>query len=102
MIPFLWVGPIQTMVSIALLWPMLGPSCFGSLLILLLLTPIQFYLSAKFAAYRRNIAACTDERVRGLNETMASLKLIKLYGWEAAFRERLLDSRRRETDLVGR
>lgn len=102
MIPFLWIGPMQTLVSIWLLWPLLGPSCLGALLILSILTPMQLYLSRKFASYRHRIASCTDERVRLLNETISSLKLIKFYAWEMPFRARLFESRRKETNLINR
>lgn len=102
MLPFLWIGPIQTIVSLYLLWPILGPACFGTLLVLSILTPIQFYLSRKFASFRRRIAAYTDERVRLLNETITALKLIKLYGWEYSFRAAMLEARRKETDLINR
>lgn len=102
MLPFLWIGPIQTIVSLYLLWPILGPACFGALLVLSILTPIQFYLSRKFASFRRHIAAYTDERVRLLNETITALKLIKLYGWEYSFRAAMLEARRKETDLINR
>lgn len=102
MLPFLWIGPIQTLVSIYLLWPTLGPSCLGALLILSLLTPIQVYLSKRFAYFRRRIASFTDERVRLLNETIASIRLIKLYGWEYYFQAAMHESRRKETDLINR
>lgn len=67
-----------------------------------ILIPIQLYLGKKSASYRRRIAAYTDERVRLLNETMANLRLIKLYGWEQPFRETLNESRRLETNLIKR
>lgn len=102
MLPFLWIGPIQTLLSIYLLWPILGPSCLGALLLLALLTPIQFYLSSRFAHFRRRIAAFTDERVRLLNETITSLKLIKLYAWEYHFQAAMHESRQKETDLINR
>lgn len=102
MVPFLWIGPIQTVVSLYLLWPLLGPACLGSVLILSILTPIQFYLSKKFASFRRRIASYTDQRVRLLNETITSLRLIKLYGWEYPFRTAMAEARRKETDLINR
>lgn len=102
MLPFLWIGPIQTLVSVWLLWPILGPACFGSLLLLALLIPIQLYLSRKFASFRRRIANFTDKRIQLLNETISALKLIKLYGWELSFQEALRQVRQNETDLINR
>ena len=102
MVPFLWVGPIQTIVSLYLLWPILGFATLGSLLVLAILTPIQFYLSRKFASFRRRVAASTDERVRLLNETIAALQLIKLYAWEYPFQAAMAEARRKETDLINR
>ncbi|KAF9120403.1 hypothetical protein BGW39_011397 [Mortierella sp. 14UC] len=37
-----------------------------------------------------------DERVRLTTEILAAIKIVKLYGWESAFKQRIMDARERE------
>lgn len=102
MLPFAWLGPMQTLVALWLLWPILGASSLASLALLGLLVPLQFYLSRKFASLRLRIASYTDERVRLVAETIGSLRTIKLYAWERYFEAALRRVRKQETDLINR
>lgn len=102
MVPFLWVGPIQTIVSLYLLWPILGPACLGSIALLVVYIPIQSWLCRRFGSYRGKIAQLTDKRVRIVGEIIQSLRLIKAYAWEYACRDKMDKARKEETDLIYR
>ena len=102
MIPFFWLGPIQTILSVYLLWPVLGPACLGSISLLIVLMPIQSWLSRKFGAYRGEIAKLTDARVCVVTEIIRTLRLIKAYAWEYACRDTMLEARKKEADLIYR
>lgn len=102
MVPFFWLGPVQTILSVYLMWPMLGPACLGSISLLIVLIPIQLWMCRKFGSYRGQIAEATDERVCVVNEIIQTLRLIKAYAWEYACRDSMNKARKKETDLIFR
>ncbi len=46
------------------------------------------------ARYRREAAACTDARIRLMDEVVAGIRVVKMYSWEGRFKE-LIDAARR-------
>ena len=45
------------------------------------------HVSVIHTCYRENTAPLTDQRVKVINEVVASMKVIKMYGWELMFKE---------------
>ncbi|KAL5005221.1 hypothetical protein ScPMuIL_018677 [Solemya velum] len=84
-IHFLWVGPLQAIAVIWILWAELGPSTLGGFAVLLLLIPIQAWMGKLFSKLRRKTAIHTDERVKLMNEIISGMRVIKMYCWEKPF-----------------
>lgn len=40
-----------------------------------------------------------DERVKLINETLSSIRIIKLYGWEKAFKEKIDKERNKQAKI---
>jgi ATP-binding cassette subfamily C (CFTR/MRP) protein 4 len=49
---YLWVGPIQVAVVVALLWGEIGPSCLVGIALLIFLMPLQTQFGRMFSVYR--------------------------------------------------
>lgn len=49
---YLWVGPIEAIVVLAILWRELGPSVLAGFAVLMLLVPIQTLMGKLFAKFR--------------------------------------------------
>ena len=49
---FLWVGPVQALIVLAILWLTLGPASLAGFLLLILLIPVQGSMGRVFAALR--------------------------------------------------
>ncbi|XP_074657445.1 ATP-binding cassette subfamily C member 4-like [Tubulanus polymorphus] len=93
---YLWLGPIQAVTVLALLWYNLGPSCLAGFAVLILLVPLQSYMGKLFAMLRRKTAVQTDERVRIMSEIISGMRVIKMYCWEKLFGDLVKFVRKRE------
>uniref|UniRef100_A0A8C5C4F8 Cystic fibrosis transmembrane conductance regulator n=1 Tax=Gadus morhua TaxID=8049 RepID=A0A8C5C4F8_GADMO len=82
---YLWVGPIQVAVVLALLWGEIGPSCLVGIALLIFLMPLQTQFGRMFSVYRSRTAVLTDQRIRTMNEVVTGMRIIKMYAWEKPF-----------------
>uniref|UniRef100_A0A8C3A5W1 ATP-binding cassette, sub-family C (CFTR/MRP), member 4 n=1 Tax=Cyclopterus lumpus TaxID=8103 RepID=A0A8C3A5W1_CYCLU len=98
---FLWVGPLQAVVVVGLLWQEIGPSCFVGmvvLMVLMLTQTIQRTLSA--SPHRSKTAVLTDDRIRIMNEVLSGMRIIKMYAWEKPFAVMVSKVRRKEISMI--
>ncbi|XP_050391108.1 ATP-binding cassette sub-family C member 4 [Patella vulgata] len=84
---FLWVGPLQAIAVLTILWYIMGPSVLAGFTVLLLLVPAQGWMGKLFSRLRLKTAAQTDKRVRIMNEIISGMRVIKMYCWEKPFEE---------------
>ncbi|GFN98114.1 cystic fibrosis transmembrane conductance regulator [Plakobranchus ocellatus] len=82
---FLWVGPLQALAVLIILWYELGPSVLAGFLVLVLLIPVQGFMGKLFSKLRQKTAVHTDERVKVMNEIISGMRVIKMYCWEKPF-----------------
>ncbi|XP_016974443.1 probable multidrug resistance-associated protein lethal(2)03659 [Drosophila rhopaloa] len=91
---FLWLGPLELLISSYFLYQLIGIASFYGIAILLLYLPIQTYMSRLTSKLRLETALRTDERVRMMNEIISGIQVIKMYTWEKPF-GRLIEKLRR-------
>lgn len=93
--PFILMNiPILLIASCILLYfrlGVIGLVCIGLLVILI---PLQLYLGNKSMSYLKEKNNFTDERIKFCNESIAGIRLIKMYAWENAFLK-IIDSIRK-------
>ncbi|WAQ93730.1 MRP4-like protein [Mya arenaria] len=97
---YLWIGPLEAIVVLALLWRELGPSTFAGFAVMLLLIPVQVWMGKLFSRFRQKTAGYTDERVGLMNEIIAGMRLIKMYCWEKPFGDLVKKVRRNEVQVL--
>ncbi|KAM6945310.1 ATP-binding cassette sub-family C member 4-like [Aplochiton taeniatus] len=93
---YLWLGPLQAVVIIALLWYEIGPSCLAGALIVLFMLPIQTLFGNLFGKFRGKTSALADNRIRTMNEVVSGIRIIKMYAWEKPFSALVSEIRRKE------
>ncbi|CAF1226779.1 unnamed protein product [Adineta steineri] len=92
--------PLEVFSTFGLVWWTIGlPTLFGYA-VLLLIIPIQFIFSKKFGRYRKATMACTDKRVQTINELVNGCQIIKMYNWEKAMEQRVLETRQQELSNI--
>uniref|UniRef100_A0A4W3I4P9 Multidrug resistance-associated protein 4 n=1 Tax=Callorhinchus milii TaxID=7868 RepID=A0A4W3I4P9_CALMI len=97
---FLWVGPLQAIAVIALLWQEIGPSCLAGVVILLILMPVQTICGKLFSCCGIFTAVLTDNRIRTMNEVISAMRIIKMYAWEKPFANLIDQIRKKEISQI--
>ncbi|XP_035225144.1 multidrug resistance-associated protein 1-like [Stegodyphus dumicola] len=91
-----WSAPLQIIVSLALLWNVLGPSALAGLLVMVVLMPLNAFIASEVKKKQVKQMKFKDERVKLVNEVLSGIKVLKLYAWEEAFRKKVNVFRERE------
>ncbi|KAF9134617.1 hypothetical protein BGW39_006382 [Mortierella sp. 14UC] len=89
MLPLLLVIPTELVVGSYLLYRILGWSLFAGFAVFFIITPIQGKFSGFISVYEEDKMERMDARVRMMSEVLSNIKIIKLYGWEDAFRKKI-------------
>jgi hypothetical protein len=77
-INLIWSAPLQIAVSIVFLWQELGISVLGGLAIMIIMIPINGYLTSISKKLQINQMKFKDERVKAMNEILNGIKVLKL------------------------
>ncbi|RDD40608.1 Multidrug resistance-associated protein 1 [Trichoplax sp. H2] len=91
-----WAAPIQISLATYFLWQELGPSVMAGLGVLILLVPINAYISTKQRDFQARQMKFKDTRTKLMNEVLNGIKVLKLYAWEKSFIKKVLDIRKLE------
>ncbi|GAB0137168.1 hypothetical protein EsDP_00005448 [Epichloe bromicola] len=86
-------APTQLVVSVILLWQVMGLSAIPGLIVMVCLLPVNYFLAKGFNATSKNIMAATDKRINVTNEVLQNIRIIKYFAWEERF-GRAIDEKR--------
>jgi hypothetical protein len=84
-----------------MLW-LIGPSALAGFAVLAVYVPLQKFLGGAQAAARCATAKVSDTRTGIMGEVLTGMRLLKVYGFEAAFAERVGSVRQEELVLLRR
>ncbi|KAF9150200.1 Canalicular multispecific organic anion transporter 2 [Linnemannia schmuckeri] len=92
-----WVSiPVEIGIALFLLHRFLGWSMIAGFLGMVLLLPLQGLQARVFESMQSRKLAAMDQRIRLTTEVLAGIKIVKIYGWESAFLQRILSIRNQE------
>jgi ATP-binding cassette subfamily C (CFTR/MRP) protein 1 len=77
-INLIWSAPLQIAISIFFLWQELGISVLGGLAIMIIMIPINGYLTSISKKLQIKQMKFKDERVKAMNEILNGIKVLKL------------------------
>ncbi|XP_074483904.1 ATP-binding cassette sub-family C member 4-like [Sebastes fasciatus] len=97
---YLWLGPLQAMVIIVLLWHQIGVSCLAGVAVIAVMMPVQTWFGKLFGIFRSKTAVLTDVRIRIMNEVVSGIRIIKMYAWEKPFSALVAEVRRKEISQI--
>ncbi|KAL1918432.1 uncharacterized protein VTP21DRAFT_3092 [Calcarisporiella thermophila] len=93
-------APVEIVVALILLIRYLGPSALAGLAVLVAFGPLQGQIMKVLAKFRKKATTVTDSRIKLTQEVLSGMRVIKFYGWEKNFLDRLGILRRRELHYV--
>ncbi|NWR69627.1 MRP1 protein, partial [Centropus unirufus] len=97
-----WLAPIRIIICFVFLWQLLGPSALTSIAVFLFLLPLNFMITKKRSQFQEIQMKHKDERAKLTNAILSDIKVIKLYGWEETFLEKVLGTRKQELQALKR
>ncbi|EDV26684.1 uncharacterized protein TRIADDRAFT_22580, partial [Trichoplax adhaerens] len=96
----LWISPLLVIALTVLLFQQVGVSCFVGLGVQIFMLLQQGFIASYLIKFRQNYLKFADDRVRIMNEIIASMRTIKMYAWEKSFANMIKPLRRNETNKV--
>ncbi|KAF9959717.1 hypothetical protein BGZ72_008964 [Mortierella alpina] len=94
--PMLISIPIELIIAVWMLYLQISWSVFAGLATIVVLTPVQGIIAKFFMKAKAQKLEAMDGRIRIMNEILSGIKIVKLYGWEDSFKDRVNVYRRRE------
>ncbi|KAG9267770.1 canalicular multispecific organic anion transporter 2 isoform X1 [Astyanax mexicanus] len=96
----LWSAPLQIILALFFLWQTLGPSVLAGVAVMILLIPFNAVIAMKTRAYQVEQMQYKDARIKLMNEILNGIKVLKLYAWEVSFKEKVLQIRQKELNVL--
>ena len=94
---FLWGDtPIQLVMSVVLLYRILGWSALASVIMMILVMPLNYFIAQQFSKVQKKVMAATDVRIHTTNEILQNIRIIKYFAWEQRFEELVGEKRKVE------
>ncbi|KAF9124123.1 hypothetical protein BGX30_001100 [Mortierella sp. GBA39] len=98
-----WVSaPIELLVALWMLYHQLGWCSLVGLVTVVGLIPVQNKVSNIFSEVKHTKLTTMDHRIRLVTEMLTSIKTVKLYAWENAFKARIAGYREIEMAVLRR
>ncbi|KAH6641243.1 hypothetical protein F5144DRAFT_506344 [Chaetomium tenue] len=87
-------APTQLIVSVVLLYQVMGLSAIPGFVVMALLLPVNIAFGRGFNSSQKRIMAATDKRIHTTNEILQNIRIIKYFAWEHRFAD-IVDEKRR-------
>ncbi|KAJ6528504.1 multidrug resistance-associated ABC transporter [Mycena capillaripes] len=100
LVHYTWIAPLQLIVVIGLLIKTIGVSALVGFGLLIVAAPPQAILVKIMFDQRFKGVKITDARVRLITEVLQGIRLVKFYGWEDFYVERIQEMRTREVKTI--
>lgn len=84
-----WSAPFQIIICMVSLYNLVGWSMFAGVGVMIIMMPIQGYVSRLMRNLQKEQMKNKDARSRLINEIITNMKSIKLYAWSTAFMNKL-------------
>lgn len=97
-----WSAPLTLAIALYQLWGILGPACLAGLGVMILVIPVNVFVVSKVRRLQIANMRIKDQRLKLMAEVLNGIKVLKLYGWEPAFEEKVLYHRNRELENLGK
>uniref|UniRef100_A0A2K5X4E9 Multidrug resistance-associated protein 1 n=1 Tax=Macaca fascicularis TaxID=9541 RepID=A0A2K5X4E9_MACFA len=91
---------IKTAVIGAVYRKNLGPPILAGVAVMVLMVPVNAVMAMKTKTYQVAHMKSKDNRIKLMNEILNGIKVLKLYAWELAFKDKVLAIRQEELKVL--
>nr|XP_046270771.1 multidrug resistance-associated protein 1 [Scatophagus argus] len=99
-INMIWSAPLQVVLALYFLWQNLGPSVLAGVAVMVLMVPVNAVIAMKTKTYQVAQMKSKDSRIKLMNEILNGIKVLKLYAWELAFKDKVSEIRECELQVL--
>ncbi|XP_016051783.1 PREDICTED: multidrug resistance-associated protein 1 [Miniopterus natalensis] len=99
-INMIWSAPLQVILALYLLWLNLGPPVLAGVAVMIFMVPLNAVMAMKTKTYQVAHMKSKDSRIKLMNEILNGIKVLKLYAWELAFKDKVLAIRQEELKVL--
>ncbi|XP_028267253.1 multidrug resistance-associated protein 1 isoform X2 [Parambassis ranga] len=99
-INMIWSAPLQVVLALYFLWQNLGPSVLAGVAVMILMVPLNAVIAMKTKTYQVAQMKSKDNRIKLMNEMLNGIKVLKLYAWELAFKDKVSEIRESELKVL--
>jgi len=106
LVPYLhnlaWSSPLQIIVSMVLLYRLVGVASLVGLSVMIAVMPINAVILLKLRKLQEANMKEKDKRVKQVSEMLQSIKVIKMFAWEKPLAVRISEDRKQEVARLKR
>ena len=99
---FLFSFPLFMIVSTIIMIVYFGLAGILGILAACIQIPIMYFLSKPIEKYREKIASISDQRIKLITSLIEGIRIVKLYGWESPFLNKVFAVRRKQIETIAR
>lgn len=100
MVNILWSAPLQLLVCFYLLWQQLGIATLAGIGTLIAVIPVNSFYTNRMKRIHALLMKQKDKRAKLTDEILNGMKIIKLYGWETSFKDKITKIREQEVKFL--
>ncbi|KAK8850432.1 hypothetical protein IAR55_004350 [Kwoniella newhampshirensis] len=89
-------APFEIVVATAFLYNILGWSAFAGIVVLIIVIPINSFISKRSVKITKSLLQARDKRISVMSELIGAIQFIKFFAWLEQWKERAADARRKE------
>ncbi|XP_064624457.1 multidrug resistance-associated protein 1-like isoform X1 [Lineus longissimus] len=93
---FIWSGPLTIIIALCYLWSILGVATLAGVGCIFLVMPLNIVFAKMSRKLQSENMILKDSRLKLLNEILNGMKVLKLYGWEKSFQQKIMCIRNQE------
>ncbi|PIA19108.1 hypothetical protein COEREDRAFT_90472 [Coemansia reversa NRRL 1564] len=97
---FLYELPAQIIITVIMLYQLLGAAALGCIGAIMLFSPIQLWLVSIWRVYQNQLMKISDRRMSMMNEILQGVRIIKFFAWEPQFEHQVAGVRDGELSVL--
>ncbi|KAJ1933116.1 Transporter of the ATP-binding cassette (ABC), partial [Linderina pennispora] len=97
---FLYQLPAQIIITVVMLYQLLGMASIAGLGAILVLAPIQYRLVSVWGVIQNQLMKVSDRRMSLMNEILQGVRIIKFFAWERQFESEIASVRANELRVL--